>query len=134
MHSFSIYLFQRLYMFRAASAHHQEGQLVIPDSVLIQVGPPNDEHLLFETYRCVEKNTLKNSASRWSLNGNIKFLLYNLELIFSFLFRFQVSGRSVQHLSGWNYSVFTSCKHGMCSLLSLTQEKKFDLHSVGTVP
>ena len=26
---FSMYLFQRLYMFRAASAHHQEGQLVL---------------------------------------------------------------------------------------------------------
>ena len=25
MYSFSMYLFQRLYMFRAASAHHQEG-------------------------------------------------------------------------------------------------------------
>ena len=41
-----MYLFQRLYMFRAASAHHQEG-------------PPDDEHLLLETYRGVEINTLK---------------------------------------------------------------------------
>jgi hypothetical protein len=57
-----------LYMFRAASAHHQEGQIllihhlvligtsdshppecVIPDDVLIQFGPPDDEHLLLET-------------------------------------------------------------------------------------
>ena len=76
MHSFSMYLFQRLYMFRAASAHHQEGQLVlihclaglpdsrplecvIPDGVLTQVGPPDDEHLLLETCRGVGINTLK---------------------------------------------------------------------------
>jgi hypothetical protein len=44
-----------LYMFPATSAHHQEDQLVsihhcvIPDDVLIQFGPPDDEHLLFET-------------------------------------------------------------------------------------
>jgi hypothetical protein len=52
-----------LYMFRAANAHHQEGQIVlihgtadshspecvIPDDVLIQFGPPDDEHLLLET-------------------------------------------------------------------------------------
>jgi hypothetical protein len=59
-------------MFRATSAHHQEGQLVlihylsflltgtpeshppecvIPDDVLIQIGPPDDEHLLLETCR-----------------------------------------------------------------------------------
>ena len=37
-----------LYMFRATSAHHQEDQLV-SDDVLIQVGPPDDEHLLLET-------------------------------------------------------------------------------------
>jgi hypothetical protein len=55
-----------LYIFRATSAHHQEGQLVlihldrhvrhspecvIPDDVLIQFGPPDDEHLLLETCR-----------------------------------------------------------------------------------
>jgi hypothetical protein len=39
----------RLYMFRAASAHHQEGQIV-----LIQFGPPDDEHLLLETCRGVK--------------------------------------------------------------------------------
>jgi len=57
-----------------------------------------------------------------------------MDLIFSFLFRFQVSGRGGQQVKGWKYSVFTSCKHGTCSLLSLTQENKFDLHNVGTVP
>ena len=40
---------------------------VIPDGVLIQVGPPDDEHLLLETCRGVEINTLKKSASSWSL-------------------------------------------------------------------
>jgi hypothetical protein len=48
----------RLYMFRAASAHHQETsfllagradshspECVIQDGVLIQFGPPDDEHL-----------------------------------------------------------------------------------------
>jgi hypothetical protein len=38
-----------LYMFRAASAHHQEG-----DYVLIQFGPPDDEHLLLETCRSIK--------------------------------------------------------------------------------
>ena len=40
---------------------------VIPDGVLIQVGPPDDEHLLLETCRGVEINTLRKSASSWSL-------------------------------------------------------------------
>jgi hypothetical protein len=43
----------------AASAHHQEGQIVlyqiIPDDVLIQFGPPNEEHLLPETCRGINK-------------------------------------------------------------------------------
>jgi hypothetical protein len=53
-------------MSRAASAHHQEGQIVliqsdshppecvIPDDVLIQFGPPDDEHLLLETCRGIK--------------------------------------------------------------------------------
>ena len=41
-------------------------ECVIPDGVLIQVGPPDDEHLLLETCRGVEINTLKKSASSWS--------------------------------------------------------------------
>jgi hypothetical protein len=65
MQSFLMYLFLRLYMFRAASAHHQEDQIV-----LIQFGPPDDEHLLFETCRGVKINTLRKSASSWSLPRN----------------------------------------------------------------
>ena len=42
-------------------------ECVIPDGVLIQVGPPDDEHLLLETCRGVEINTLRKSASSWSL-------------------------------------------------------------------
>ena len=42
-------------------------ECVIPDGVLIQVGPPDDEHLLLKTCRGVEINTLKKSASSWSL-------------------------------------------------------------------
>ena len=42
-------------------------ECVIPDGVLIQVGPPDDEHLLLETCRGVEINTLKMSPSSWSL-------------------------------------------------------------------
>jgi hypothetical protein len=43
-------------MFRAANAHHQDGQIVlihhpVPDDVLIKFGPPDDEHLLLETCR-----------------------------------------------------------------------------------
>jgi hypothetical protein len=65
-----------LYMFRATSAHYQEDQLllthhqsflltgtsdshspecVIPDDVLIQAGPPDDEHLLLETCRGIKQ-------------------------------------------------------------------------------
>ena len=40
---------------------------VIPDGVLIQPGPPDDEHLLLETCRSVEINTSRKSASIWSL-------------------------------------------------------------------
>ena len=42
-------------------------ECVIPDSVLIQVDPPDDEHLLLETCRGVEINTLRKSASSWLL-------------------------------------------------------------------
>ena len=42
-------------------------ECVIPDGVLIQVGPHDDEHLLLETCRGIEINTLKKSASSWSL-------------------------------------------------------------------
>ena len=42
-------------------------ECVIPDGVLIQVGPPDDEHLLLETCSGVEINTMKKSASSWSL-------------------------------------------------------------------
>ena len=42
-------------------------ECVIPDGVLIQVGPPDDEHLLLETRRGVEINTLRKSASSSSL-------------------------------------------------------------------
>ena len=51
-------------------------ECVIPDGVLIQSGPPDDEYLLLETYRGVEINTLR----------KIIFVL----LIFTF-FLFQVS-------------------------------------------
>ena len=44
-------------------------ECVIPDGVLIHVGPPDDEHLLLETCRGVEINTLRGSASGWSLAG-----------------------------------------------------------------
>ena len=37
------------------------------NGVLIQVGPPDDEHLLLEICRGVEINTLRKSASSWSL-------------------------------------------------------------------
>ena len=42
-------------------------ECVITDGVLIQVGPPDDEHLLLETCTGVEINTLRKSASSWSL-------------------------------------------------------------------
>jgi hypothetical protein len=35
-----------------ADSHSPEG--VIPDDVLIQFGPPDDEHLLLETYRGIK--------------------------------------------------------------------------------
>jgi hypothetical protein len=51
-----------LFMFRAASAHQfplgwhgsHSPECVIPDGVLIQFGPPDDEHLLLETCRGVK--------------------------------------------------------------------------------
>ena len=56
-------LFQRLYIFRALLLP----ECIIPDGVLIQVGPPDDEHSLFETCRGVEINTLRKGASSWLL-------------------------------------------------------------------
>ena len=51
-------------------------ECVIPDGVLIQVGPPDDEHLLLETFRSVEINTLKKSESSWSLTRAICCYIY----------------------------------------------------------
>jgi hypothetical protein len=48
-----------------ADSHSPEG--VIPDDVLIQFGPPDDEHLLLETCRGIKINTLRKSESSWSL-------------------------------------------------------------------
>ena len=42
-------------------------ECVTPGGVLIQIGPPDDEHLLLETCRGVKINTLRKSASSWSL-------------------------------------------------------------------
>jgi hypothetical protein len=49
-----------------ADSHSPE--CVIPDDVLIQFGPPDDEHLLLETCRGEKINTLRKSASSWSLS------------------------------------------------------------------
>jgi hypothetical protein len=48
-----------------ADSHSPE--CVIPDDVLIQFGPPDDDYLLLETCRGVKINTLRKSASIWSL-------------------------------------------------------------------
>ena len=72
-------------MFRAASAHHQEVQsvsihtgpadshtpdYVVPDVVLIQTEPPDDEHLLLETCRGVKIriNTFRKECVRLVIN------------------------------------------------------------------
>ena len=46
-------------------------ECVIRDGVLIQVGPHDNEHLPLETCRGVEINTLRKSASSWSLSRRI---------------------------------------------------------------
>jgi hypothetical protein len=42
-------------------------ECVIPDDVLIQFGPPDDERLLLEPCSGIKINTLRKSASSWSL-------------------------------------------------------------------
>ena len=54
-----------LNVFISSDSHPPE--CVIPDGVLIQVVPPHDEHLLLETCRGVEINTLRKNASSWSV-------------------------------------------------------------------
>jgi hypothetical protein len=75
-------------MFRAASAHHQDSQIV-----LIQHGPPDDEHLLLVTCRGVNKYTKKeclklvitqNYVISSPLPGNI--IVYIFVLIMHFLY------------------------------------------------
>ena len=56
------------------------GECVIPDGVLIKVCPPDDEHLLLETCRGVEINTLKKSASSWSLTRIVVTFKHVLDL------------------------------------------------------
>ena len=43
-------------------------ECVIPDGVLKQVGLPDDEHLLLETCRGVEINTLKKECIKLVIN------------------------------------------------------------------
>ena len=55
-------------------------ECVIPDGVLIQVGPPDDEHLLLETCRGVEIGTLRNGAS--TLRCDIPVVFKRIRLIY----------------------------------------------------
>jgi hypothetical protein len=73
-------------MFQAASAHHQEDQIVlihkiihkivlfpecvIPDDVLIKFGPPDDEHLLLETCRGVRNKYIKKERIKLVITQN----------------------------------------------------------------
>ena len=61
-------------------------ECVIPDGILIQVGPPDDEHLLLETCRGVEINTLEKSASSWSLTRISVFIALYCSLFFPSIF------------------------------------------------
>jgi hypothetical protein len=45
-------------------------ECVIPDDVLIQFGPPDDEHLLLETCRGIKINTLKKECVKLVINKN----------------------------------------------------------------
>jgi hypothetical protein len=49
------------------TAENHSPECVIPDDVLIQLGPHDDEHLLLETCRGIKINTLRKSASSLSL-------------------------------------------------------------------
>jgi hypothetical protein len=54
-HSFSVYLFHASTRFEqqvpVGTSDSHPPEFVIPDDVLIQLGPPDDEHLLLETFR-----------------------------------------------------------------------------------
>jgi hypothetical protein len=55
-------------------------ECVIPDNVLIQFGPPDDEHLLLEACTGIKINTLRNSASSWSLPRIIQWIIHNVNV------------------------------------------------------
>jgi hypothetical protein len=54
VHSFLMYLFMPLDVSSSTSDSHSP-ECVIPDDVLIQFGPPDDEHSLLETFRGINK-------------------------------------------------------------------------------
>jgi hypothetical protein len=55
MHSFLMYLLTCIYVPVKDRHVRHSPECVIPDDVLIQFGPPDDEHLLLETCRGISK-------------------------------------------------------------------------------
>jgi hypothetical protein len=52
---------------KTGTADSHSPECVIPDDVVIQFGPPDVGHLLLETCRGIKINTIRKSASSWSL-------------------------------------------------------------------
>ena len=91
-------------------------ECVITDGVLIQVGPPDDEHSLLETCRGVEINTLRKSASNWSLTINTKLCLFK-RVASCFSHNWQSPGYHIIFKRWWNV-VHINLSFRFCSVVS----------------
>jgi hypothetical protein len=59
----NVFIFMPLHVSSSKCSSSGGPNCIIPDDVLIQFGPPDDEHLLLETCRGIKINTLGKSAS-----------------------------------------------------------------------
>jgi hypothetical protein len=62
-----------------ADSHPPE--CVIPDDVLIQFGPPDDEHLLLETCRGIRNKYIKKECIKLVINQNCIKMLHGQQNI-----------------------------------------------------
>jgi hypothetical protein len=68
---------------RAGSADSHSPECVIPDDVLIQFGPPDDEHLLLETCRVIRNKYIKKECIKLVITQNVSVVktFYTLQAL-----------------------------------------------------
>jgi hypothetical protein len=77
--------------FLTGTSESQSPECVIPDDVLIQLGPPDDEHLLLETCRGINKCVKKECIKLVITQNYPEFFILVISIVFNVV---EVSGAS----------------------------------------